>query len=84
VHAFKLCRFVGDQIKNQKSELWIDGAKEYIQYGEALLEEFKHVKADAATSKPLQFGAPPKLDEHSYHRRTSDMDGLPERDFFSP
>jgi len=51
------CRFVEGQLKNQKSELWLEGVKEYIKYGEALLEEFKHVKADTPGSKSLTFGA---------------------------
>jgi len=49
--------FVEGQLKNQKSELWLEGVKEYIKYGEALLEEFKHVKADTPGSKSLTFGA---------------------------
>ena len=56
-----------NQLKEQKTELWLEGAREYIKYGEALLEEYKHVKdapagkgplfgADAASSKSFQSG----------------------------
>jgi hypothetical protein len=81
VHAVFACRFVEDQLRNQKSELWLDGAKEYVQYGEALLEEFKHVRADAAI-KPLHFGAHQALLTPVKSRKNSGKNRLPAKILF--